>query len=149
MWFGGYFNIYMACSDSCLAQLSPSIRFLVVKNPSYNFPTVFIVLVNNPASNKVNNPSFNFWFGYSLLTVFDLIVWTFFILWQRCSQFSYLWCRGFQAWILYFWLWFQNRNFFQVRFRTSPSLELPQFLSPSFPKRFLFSLNLLSADSGR
>ena len=23
------------------------------------------------------NPSFNFWFGYSSLTVFDLIVWTF------------------------------------------------------------------------
>ena len=40
-WFGWFFNIYMAGSDSCLTQLSPSICFGVVNNISYHFLTVF------------------------------------------------------------------------------------------------------------
>ena len=41
MWFGVYFNIYMACSDSCFTQFSPNIRFVVVNYPSKKIVTVF------------------------------------------------------------------------------------------------------------
>jgi len=64
-------------SDGFPPQLSHIIRFVIVNDPPYIFSWYSIRRCQQSCLKFVNNPSFNFWFGYSSLTVFDLIVWTF------------------------------------------------------------------------
>ena len=125
--------------------LSPNIWFGVVNNISYHVLTVFHLSLS---TNLLPLSATILLLISCLETAYSQnLIWfgclNFFILWQCYSQFSYLWCRGFQAWIWYFRVWF--RKFLSIVVQNFPKLGTSPISFPKLPrKRFLFSFNLSS-----